>query len=689
MKLKRFVCAALGLLFLLGASVSAAPVSGLPYDAYIYDNDGEPLLTPAPYTVEKTLSGADFGADGFSGLSDVFYDGADRLYWCDTGNNRVLVTDTDYRLLRVIDSAAEGTGDPLSAPTGCYANDEAIYIADSGNSRIVVLRRSDYQPLRVLERPAIPQLGDDYTYTPLRLSVDHAGRIYVVAKGVNKGLIRLAPDGSFTSFFGAPDVEYNVLQLLWRKIATKEQRQRMEQYVPTEYSAIQMDKKGFIYAVSQTSATTPVAKLNSAGEDVLAELSAVGDSDYRQKQGLPGGAGLTDIALGSHDTFSLLNATDGKLYVYNADGELLYAFGGTGSQKGLFYTATAIEQVGEHLLVTDGTKGTVTVYTRTEFGRMVQTAMQAYDEGDYDASYAAWQEARRYCSHYTPAITGMARISIARGDTDAAMRELKSIHAQELYSKAFEKSRNQFIRRAILPLALGLAVILTLVWLLKRALHKSRRVQRFCAGDFYRKQRYATYTMFHPFDGYWDIKHEKRGDLKTALLILAAFILCYAVRAQFSGYAVTGTISENVNVPYQLMLILLPIAFWVIANWCFTALMDGKGTMRDIVTATGYALKPYVLLSVPLFLLSHVLTQEEAMIYTLLDGICLIWVLGLLFFGMMTIHDYSLSKSVLTVILTLLGMCIILFILLLLASLVQEIYNYFYGIYKELVFRTY
>lgn len=689
MKLKRIVCAALGLLLVLSSAVFAAPVGGLPYDAYIYDNDGEPLLTPAPYTVEKTLSGADFGIDGFSGLSDVFYDGADRLYWCDTGNNRVLVTDTDYRLLRVIDSAAEDTDDPLSSPTGCYADADAIYIADSGNGRIVVLRRSDYQLLRVLERPAIPQLGDDYTYTPLRLSVDHAGRIYVVAKGVNKGLIRLAPDGSFTSFFGAPDVEYNVLQLLWRKIATKEQRQRMEQYVPTEYSAIQMDKKGFIYAVSQTSATAPVAKLNSAGEDVLAELSAVGDSEYRQKQGLPGGAGLTDIALGSHDTFSLLNATDGKLYVYNADGELLYAFGGTGSQKGSFYTATAIEQVGERLLVTDGTKGTVTVYTRTEFGRTVQTAMQAYDEGDYDASYAAWQKTVHYCSHYTPAITGMARISIARGDTDTAMRELKSIHAQELYSKAFEKSRNQFIRRAILPLAAALAAILALAWLLKRALQKSRRFQRVRASDLWQKQRYATYTMFHPFDGYWDIKHEKRGDLRTALLILAAFILCYAVRAQFSGYAVTGTIAENVNVPYQLMLILLPVTFWVIANWCFTALMDGKGTMKDIVIATGYALKPYVLLSVPLFLLSHVLTKEEAMIYTLLDGICLIWVLGLLFFGMMTIHDYSLGKSVLTVILTLLGMCIILFILLLLASLVQEVYNYFYGIYKELVFRTY
>ena len=212
---------------------------------------------------------------------------------------------------------------------------------------------------------------------------------------------------------------------------------------------------------------------------------------------------------------------------------------------------------------------------------------------------------------------------------------------------------------------------------------------KICESDVYKKQRYATYTLFHPFDGYWDIKHEGRGDLKSAFIILIAFIICYAVRVQFSGYAVTGTVSENVNVPYRLLLILLPIAFWVIANWCFTALMDGKGTMKDIMTATGYALKPYVLMSVPLFLLSHILTEEEAMIYTLLDVICLIWVLALMFFGMMTVHDYSLGKSVLTAVLTLLGMCIILFILLLLSSLIQEIYNYFYGIYKELIFRTY
>lgn len=687
MRLKKIMCVGFALLLAVGISVSAAPANGLPYDSYIYDNDNEPLLTPAPYKVEKTLNGTDFGTSGLSGLSDVFYDGIDRLYWCDTGNNRVLVTDTEYRLLRIISEFSDG--DSLFSPTGCYADESLIYIADSANSRIIVFRRNDYAVEKVLGRPDIPQLGSDYTYTPMRITADRAGRIYVVAKGVNKGLIRLAPDGSFTSFFGAPNVEYNVLQLIWRKIATKEQRKRMEQYVPTEYNALEIDKKGFIYAVSLTSSTTPAARLNSAGEDVLAELSHIGDSDYRNALGQSGGSGFADIALGSNGSFTLLNTTDGKIYAYNSDGELLYAFGNIGSQKGLFYNATAIEQVGERLLVTDGTKGTVTVYTQTEFGRTVRAAMQAYNDGDYDSSYAAWQEVRRYCSHYTPAITGMAKISIARGDTDSAMHELKKIHARTLYSKAFEKSRNQFIRTAIIPFAVGIAVISVVFLVLKKKMRKNQLCMKIRESDVYRKQRYATYTLFHPFDGYWDIKHEGRGDLKNALIILIAFIICYGVRVQFSGYAVTGTVSENVNVPYRLLLILLPIAFWVIANWCFTALMDGKGTMKDIMTATGYALKPYVLMSVPLFLLSHILTEEEAMIYTLLDVICLIWVLALMFFGMMTVHDYSLGKSVLTTVLTLLGMCIILFILLLLSSLIQEIYNYFYGIYKELIFRTY
>ena len=55
---------------------------------------------------------------------------------------------------------------------------------------------------------------------------------------------------------------------------------------------------------------------------------------------------------------------------------------------------------------------------------------------------------------------------------------------------------------------------------------------------------------------------------------------------------------------------------------------------------------------------------------------------------MMT-HDYSLSKSVLSVLLIFVGICLIIFILLLLLNIVQEVYRFVYNSYSEITFRSY
>ena len=140
---------------------------------------------------------------------------------------------------------------------------------------------------------------------------------------------------------------------------------------------------------------------------------------------------------------------------------------------------------------------------------------------------------------------------------------------------------------------------------------------------------------------------------------------------------------------YGVALIFLPLCFWVIANWCITTLMDGKGTLKDIVIATCYALKPYVLLSIPMFLASHFLTADEFGFYQFADTVIMIWVFALLFLGLMVTHDYSLSKSVLSVLLILVGVCLIIFILLLLIHIIQEVYLFIYNSYTEITFRSY
>ena len=666
----------------------------LPYESYVYNNDTEPVAIPAPYTVSKTISGQDIGVGNFGSLADVFYDGDSKLYISDSSGNRIIVTDTQFKLIKIIDSFSnEGAADTFNMPTSCFVNDKKIYIADSKNSRIVILDKETYSLLQIIGRPEISLLKKDYTYTPTDVVADNAGRLYVIADGINEGLIRLEEDGTFTSFFGAPSVEYSIFQMAWRKIATKEQKRQMEQFVPTEYDSILIDKKGFLYVVSKTSDKTPVAKINTNGENVLFELQGeddkYGDKTYLSKLGEASSTYFTDICISKNGTYTILDSQQSKIYVYSDDGYLLYVFGANGSQKGTFYSASSIEQVGDRILVSDGNKGTITVFTLTNFGATVQSAISYYNAGDYDKSYTEWESVYSYSSNYTPAISGMAKIDIVRGNSTKAMQDLKKVHAHKLYSKAFEAWRNEVIRKYFVWFIVALIAFFVLFAILKKPVKNSKLYKKYHESDYYKKQKFATYTMFHPFDGYWDLKREKRGDLKTAIEILAMFIVCFAVRAQFSGYVTTRTISDDVNVIYSVILIILPILFWVISNWCFSTLMEGEGTFKDIVIVTCYALKPYVVMSIPLLILSQVLTVEETMFYGVLNSFCWIWVLAFFFFGMMTTHNYSLGKAVITAILSLVGICIIIFILLLIASIVQGMYEYFFGIFKELSFRTY
>ena len=201
--------------------------------------------------------------------------------------------------------------------------------------------------------------------------------------------------------------------------------------------------------------------------------------------------------------------------------------------------------------------------------------------------------------------------------------------------------------------------------------------------------KYANYTMFHPFDGYWDLKHEKRGSLAAANALTLMFVVTYALRVQFSGYIFTGVLPSEVNTIYEIIKMILPLALWVVANWCFTSLMEGEGTMKDIYIATAYSLRPYIVTAIPMWLISHCLSADEAFIYTTLNSIIMIWMLGLIFFSMIVTHDYSLSKGIVVALLTLVGICLMLFIALTFSNIIQKIYDFGMDLYTEFIYRTY
>ncbi len=201
--------------------------------------------------------------------------------------------------------------------------------------------------------------------------------------------------------------------------------------------------------------------------------------------------------------------------------------------------------------------------------------------------------------------------------------------------------------------------------------------------------KYAFHVITHPLDGFWDLKHEKRGRSYIAVLFLVLYVITDILNKQFNNYTFNAfkVTPEDINIIGTFVSVALIVVIWVAANWGLTTLFDGEGSMKDVFIYTGYSMLPLVLSQIILIPLTNVLTVNEAVIVSLISTIGIGWTAILLYTGTMTTHQYTGGKTFITLLAILLGMVIIVFLSVLFFFLVQEIWNFGFTIYRELELR--
>lgn len=200
--------------------------------------------------------------------------------------------------------------------------------------------------------------------------------------------------------------------------------------------------------------------------------------------------------------------------------------------------------------------------------------------------------------------------------------------------------------------------------------------------------KYSLYVCTHPLDGFWDLTHEKRGSVAAANIIVFVAVIVEILRLTLTNFLFVSVNMEFFNAIIVVMRIILPIFLWTVANWGLTTLMDGKGKMVDIYMAIAYALTPYVIINAVMIVLSRAITFEEGAVYWVLAGFAVLWTGILILAGMMMIHDYSLTKTIFSSLLTIIGMGVMVFIFVVFFSLVSDAVAYFVSLYKEILFRV-
>lgn len=218
---------------------------------------------------------------------------------------------------------------------------------------------------------------------------------------------------------------------------------------------------------------------------------------------------------------------------------------------------------------------------------------------------------------------------------------------------------------------------------------KERITNKAAWSRYGKSLRFSLHCLVRPFDGFWDLTHEKRGSFGAATTLLAAVLIINILKLRFTSFVFLPVNWTYVNFLMEISQVLLPFFVYVVGNWCLTTLFDGKGNLKDIYIGTCYALMPYIVIQIPIMFLSNIVTVEEGAFYMYFGTFSLIWSAFLILSSVMMIHDFSFGKGFLMLLFSIVAMLVIIFILVLFFSLISDAVQYFISLYKEIIFRFY
>ena len=715
-KSAKIICA-IFVVLMIASCVVVGVSAGSAYQTYTYSIGGYALYSPDAYTADNDIIDSDYmGLDKpLKNPNDLVTDSDKNVYIADTDNHRIVCLDRYYKVKFCIDTFVNGQGvsDNLTSPQGVFVTEDRIWVCDTGAYRIVVFdREGNFE--KIIEAPESNLFDGNTLYEPIAIAVDQYNRLFVVSGTTYQGIIVMTEDGEFTGFIGAQAVTtLSLWDRIWRRFRTDEQKAQDNEIVSTEFNNITIDEDGFIYVTTSTISEgsvgnaiqgkskdgtyMPVKMLNTNGDEIMKRNGfwpPAGEIDYNQStadksKNLPVGVStIIDVAIGEEGTWSIIDSKRQRIYTYDSNGNLLFAFGDKGWLLGNLLGIRAITYQGDKMLVLDKDLGSFTVFKRTEYGNILIDAIAAENDQDFDLAIQLWTEVLKRNSNFDAAYVGIGQAMYRNGQYEASLEQFEAAYDTNNWSKSFQEIRRQWMSDYFILLVLGIVGVIVAFYFISKKITQINLKYTHSGGKrtFLSELLYGFYVMLHPFDGFWDLKHEKRGSVRASIVYIALTILAFYYQAIGQGYLLNPTGAYS-TIWIQAIGVLVPFFLFITANWCLTTLFEGEGSFKDIFIACSYSLLPLPLLLVPATIASNVVTLSEVGIISMISTVAFIWLGLLIVFGTQVTHDYTMFKNLITIGGTIVGMVFIIFLVLLFSTLVGKMVGLVTNIVTELQYR--
>ena len=646
------------------------------------------------------------------------------MFIADTDNKRIVGLDLSGRLVLEFtnDSFVKPSGifvrydDVLVSDNGTtdpsddiYESKHIIYVADAsakiGDMTGAVLKFywdgiNNPELVRAYTRPTEPLFGNATKYQPIRIAVASSGYMYIVGEGSNNGIITMNDQGNFMGFVGINNTTFSLQKYLY-KLFVGGSLAKQKPDAPTN---VAIGSNGNIYTTN-INITETFKRLNISGKNTL-DVGIYYPPIEDQ---------IADIAI-SDDNYTYICTKSGMIYEYDIKGNLLFAFNTAKSGGvdifGLNDSLSSIEIDNKGNIYTlDPDTGRIQMYQRAGFVDVLHEAVDLYNDGRYLESKDLWETILKQNTNFALAHTALGFALFKEGQYSEALEEFHQSKNFNGYSQVFWEIRNTYIQQytgTALLILIALYVVYRVVKFLLMRNAKEYKGKLVPAFVYERKVKYEakeksilelkalklkdelkyTLNIFKkPADMCYGIKKENKASYLSAIVVLIAFVVVFLLDMYATGFLFKSQGGMG-NAFTQIFAILAIFMLWCGTNYLVATLNDGEGWFKDFFIGSSYCLIPFIIIKLPLILLTHVLTYNEQFILQFANLIIYGYTAILLLIMIQYIHQYTFKETIKNIVITIFGMAIFALMIILVYMFANQLIDFVVSLVKEVIFRV-
>lgn len=672
-QLKRFLLMVLCCCLVLGN----VAVAQTPYKTYTVDGYGYVLETQSAYHPLAAITKV--GETSFVTPMDMAISKDGNLYIADAGLHAILVCNLEGEQVDIIGE------DVLKTPTGVYVTeDNIIYVADKDAKTVFVFNEQG-EVIAEYGKPNSPIYGNSMDFKPIKVVANKTGTMYIICEGNMNGIVQLSPveGGSFLGYFGTNYTSLSPFQMLQRIILTDAQRAQMLSNIPSTPTNLHIDESGLIYTVTQGDQDMSLKKLNIAGKNLL-------DSD-------PYWADLpAAVTTGNYKNIFVADS-DGYIYEYNEDGELLFMFGGRDDGRQRIGLCNKVEAIAvdsqDRIYLLDSDKKQIHIFEPTEFTNLLHESLYLFSKGQYTESKEPLSKVLCMNSMFDYANKAMGHAYLQEENYETALEYFKLAKDSDGYSDAYWEVRNVWIRNYLFT---SLGVIIVLVLALKYL--KKKHAQQLAAKGIVKQKltdkymllgqlKYSLYFIRHPFDGCYGVKREQKASYVCANILLTSYILVTIVEKYFSGFLVKTVREGRYDLVTDIGSVLIVFIGLILCNYLVVTINEGEAFFKELYCAYAYCLTPFILIKPFVVIISNVLTYNEVFLITFANVICWVWFVVLILITIREINNFTVGQTAKAIALTAFTVLIMALLISIIYVLLKQVIDFVITVAREVVYR--